>query len=150
MPQSLDNIVLHIVFGTKDRTSMLDPAVRPALYAYLATVVRNAGCGCPRAGGVEDHVHLVVRLSRTITVAALVEEVKTASSKWLKTQAPELAGFAWQRGYAVFGVGPSDLDALLTYIDRQEDHHSHQSFQDEYRTVLTTHGVEYDERYVWD
>jgi REP element-mobilizing transposase RayT len=150
MPQSLDNIILHIVFGTKDRMALLTPAVRPALHAYLATVVRHAGCECPRAGGAEDHVHLAVRLSRTITVATLVEEAKTSSSKWLKTQAPEFAGFAWQRGYAVFSVGPSDLDALVAYIDGQEEHHRDQTFRDEYRAVLAKHDVAYDERYMWD
>lgn len=76
--------------------------------------------------------------------------MKTSSSKWLKTQTPELAGFAWQRGYGVFSVGPADLDALLSYIDNQEEHHRTRTFQDEYRAFLTKYGVGYDERYVWD
>jgi REP element-mobilizing transposase RayT len=99
---------------------------------------------------VADHVHLAVRLSRTVTIAALVEELKTSSSKWLKTQSPELGGFAWQRGYGAFSIGPTDLDALLAYIDDQEEHHRTKTFQDEYRAFLTKHGVAYDERYVWD
>ena len=134
----------------KDCFPCLGASVRAALHAYPATVVRNAGCECPRAGGVADHVHLAVQLSRTITVAALVEEVKTSSSIWLKTQSPELGGFAWQRGYGVFSVGPSDLDALLDYIDNQEEHHRTRTFQDEYRAFLTKYRVAYDERYVWD
>lgn len=150
MPQSLDNILLHLVFSTKNRVPCLGASVRPALHAYHATVVRSTGCECPRAGGVADHVHLAIKLSRTITVAALVEEVKTSSSKWLKTQSPELRGFAWQRGYGVFSVGPPDLDALLAYIDNQEEHHRARTFQEEYREFLTKHGVPYDERYVWD
>jgi REP element-mobilizing transposase RayT len=71
-------------------------------------------------------------------------------SKWLKTQAPALASFAWQRGYGAFSVGPSDLDALRHYIDTQEEHHRTRTFQEEYRAFLTKYGVEYDERYVWD
>ena len=150
MPQSLDHVLLHLVFSTKDRFPCLDTSIRPALHAYLATVARNAGCECPRAGGVADHVHLAIQFPRTITIAALVEELKTSSSKWLKTQSPELSGFAWQRGYGVFSVGPSDLNALLAYIDNQEEHHRTRTFQDEYRAFLTKYAVTYDERYVWD
>ena len=150
MPQSLDKVLLHLVFSTKDRFPCLGASVRPALHAYLATVSRNAGCECPRAGGVADHVHLAIQFPRTMTIAALVEELKTASSKWLKTQAPELSGFGWQRGYGVFSVGPSDLDALLAYIDRQEEHHRTRTFQEEYRAFLAKYRVEYDERYAWD
>ena len=150
MPQSHSYLLTHIVFGTKDRAPVLDATVRPALHAYLATVARNVDCECFRVGGVADHVHLAVRLSRTITMAQLIEELKTSSSKWLKTQSPALAAFAWQRGYGAFSVGPSDLNALLHYIDTQEEHHRTRSFQDEYRAFLKKYGIEYDERYVWD
>ena len=150
MPQSLSNLLTHIVFSTKDRTPVLDATVRPALHAYLATVARNLDCECFRVGGVADHVHLAVRLSRTLTMAKLIEELKTSSSRWLKTQSPALAAFAWQRGYGAFSVGPSDLNALLHYIDTQEEHHRTRTFQDEYRAFLNKYGIEYDERYVWD
>ena len=150
MPQSLDHVLLHLVFSTKDRLPMLDAPYRPALHAYLATVARNVGCTCPRAGGVADHVHLAIQFPRTLTVAALVEGLKTSSSKWLKQQSPALSGFAWQRGYAVFSVGPTNLSSLVKYIDGQEEHHRTRTFQQEYRAFLTKYGVAYDERYVWD
>ena len=150
MPQSLSYLLTHIVFSTKDRTPVLDATVRTALHAYLATVARTVECECFRVGGVADHVHLAVRLSRTLTMAKLIEELKTSSSKWLKIQSPALASFAWQRGYGAFSVGPSDLNALLHYIDTQEEHHRARTFQDEYRAFLTKYGIEYDERYVWD
>jgi REP element-mobilizing transposase RayT len=149
MPQSLSFILIHVVFSTKYRTPCLTPDVRPKLHAYLATVSRNTGCECYRAGGVADHVHLAVRLSRTITIAALVEEVKTSSSKWLKTQSPNLTEFAWQRGYGAFSVAAGDYDGLLAYIDRQEAHHAERTFQDEYRGFLKKYSIEFDERYVW-
>ena len=150
MPQSLSFLLIHVVFSTKDRAPDLDPAIRPALYAYLATVARNAGCECYRVGGVADHVHLAIRFSRTLTTAKLVEELKTASSKWLKTQSPALAAFGWQRGYGAFSVSASDLEALRQYIDNQEEHHRKRTFQEEYRAFLAKYGIEYDERYVWD
>lgn len=150
MPQSLSHVVVHVVFSTKDRFPCLGASIRPGLHAYLATVARNAGCDCDRAGGVSDHVHLAIRLSRTITIAQLVETLKTSSSKWVKTQTKELGGFSWQHGYGCFSVGPADLKALCAYIDRQEEHHRTRTFQDEFRSFLVKYGVEYDEAYVWD
>ena len=144
MPQSLSFILIHIVFSTRDRAPLLDPTIRPDLHAYLATVARDADCECYRVGGVADRVHLAIRLSRTVTMAQLVEKLKTSSSKWLKTQ---IAEFAWQRGYGTFSVSPSDLGALRTYIDTQQEHHKTRTFQ-EYRAFLQRYGVEYDERYI--
>ena len=150
MPQSLSLVIVHVIFSTKDRFPFIEPAVRTALHGYLATVARNAGCEAYRIGGVADHVHSAIRLSRTLTVADLVETLKTSSSEWMKTQAADLADFSWQRGYGCFSVGPSDLEALRAYIDDQENHHHTRTFQDEFRIFLNKYGVSYDEAYVWD
>jgi REP element-mobilizing transposase RayT len=150
MPQSLSFLLVHVVFSTKDRAPLLRTEIRPALHAYLATVARNADCECLRVGGAVDHVHLAIRLARTITVADLVEILKTSSSKWLKTQSPSLEAFGWQRGYGAFSVSPRDRDELLHYIDGQEEHHRTRTFQEEYRAFLKKYRVDYDERYVWD
>jgi putative transposase len=148
MPQSLALIIVHIVFSTKDRRPLLSEDIRPQLHAYLATVSRDHGCDCYRTGGIADHVHLAIRLSRTITIAQLVEKLKTSSSAWLKTQG--LRAFVWQNGYAAFSISPGNLDALRTYIDTQDEHHRKLDFKAELRTLLTQYGVEFDERYVWD
>ncbi len=150
MPQSLSLVIIHVIFSAKERRPFLDPGTRPKLHAYLATVARNIGCEAYRVGGVADHVHLAIRLSRTVTIADLVEALKTSSSKWVKTQSPDLAAFSWQRGYGCFSVGPSDLEPLRAYIDDQENHHRTRTFQDEFRMFLKKYGVEYDEAYVWD
>ena len=150
MPQSLSYLLVHVVFSTKDRAPVLEASVRRPLHAYLATVARNAACECYRVGGIADHVHFAIRLSRTTTMAKLVEELKTASSKWLKTQSSALGAFAWQRGYGAFSVGHPHLDELLHYIDTQEEHHRTRTFQEEYIAFLKKYGIEYDERYVWD
>lgn len=94
-----------------------------------------------------DHVHLAIRLSRTLSVADLVKETKTASSKWVKAQDAALSDFAWQQGYGVFSVGISQKETLLHYIDTQEEHHRTRNFQDEYRVFLQKYDIEYDERY---
>jgi putative transposase len=150
MPQSLSLILIHVIFSTKDRAPFLNPTIRPKLHAYLATVARNLDCECFLIGGVEDHVHLALGLSRTLTVAKLVEQLKTSSSAWLKTQSPDLAHFAWQRGYGIFSVSPSDLPALKQYISSQEQHHQKHPFQDEFRAFLTKYEIPFDERYLWD
>jgi putative transposase len=147
MPQSLSFVLIHLVFSTKDRSPFLTPLIATELYPYLASVARATHCECYRIGGVADHVHLAIRLSRTTTIAHLVEQLKTCSSKWLKPQSPT---FAWQRGYAAFSTNPSDADTLLHYIDIQEEHHLKYNFQEELRTLLTNHGIEHDERYMWD
>jgi len=103
MAQTLGFVLIHAVFSTKDRQPWLTEAIRPDLHAYLATVARNAGCECYRVGGVADHVHLAIRLSRTTTVAKLVGELKTSSTKWLKTQGQDFRNFSWQVGYGVLG-----------------------------------------------
>jgi REP element-mobilizing transposase RayT len=127
---------------------VLNAAILPELFAYLATVARNAGCECYRVGGVADHMHLAIRLPRTKNVAEIVEELKGTSSRWLKTKG--IPDFAWQRGYAAFSVGPTDMDALVEYVANQEERHRKRSFQDEFRALLKRYGVEFDERYVWD
>jgi REP element-mobilizing transposase RayT len=157
MPQSLSHVILHVVFGTRYRVPCLVKPIRSSLLPYMATIVRDAGSECYRAGGVEDHVHLAVRLNRTKTIADLVQGIKAGSSKWLKTQAPQFRDFSWQGGYAAFSVTYKGLDQLISYIDGQEAHHAGtrsgkwiRTFEDEYRALMREHGVEYDERYIWD
>ena len=150
MPQSLSLAIIHLIFGTKDRVPFITPDIRVELHAYLATIARHGDGECYRVGGVADHVHLAVRLSRTTSIADLVSELKSSSTRWLKDKSPALSKFAWQRGYGAFSVGPMDLDVLTSYIDGQEEHHRTRTFQEEYRGFLRKYGIEFDERYVWD
>jgi REP element-mobilizing transposase RayT len=101
-------------------------------------------------GGVEDHVHILCTLARTICVADLLRELKRDSTKWIKTRDPHLAAFGWQDGYGAFSFSVSELKGLQEYVNNQESHHRKESFQDEFRRLLKLYGVEYDERYVWD
>ena len=150
MPQSLSKVILHIVFSTKDRESWLSLDVRARMHAYLATVCRDLGAEVVRVGGVADHVHIATTLPRTLSQAQLIEQAKKISSKWVKTVDAHYRGFFWQRGYGAFSVSPSQLEAVLQYVDAQEEHHRARTFQEEYRELLHRHGVDFDERYVWD
>jgi REP element-mobilizing transposase RayT len=150
MPQSLSKVILHIIFSTKDRESWLDSDVRLRVHAYLATICRGLGADFVRVGGVADHVHIVTTLPRTMSQAELIEKIKKVSSKWIKTLATRYRGFFWQRGYGAFSVSPSQLDDVLRYIETQQEHHRASTFQEEYRELLRKHGLDFDERYVWD
>jgi REP element-mobilizing transposase RayT len=150
MPQSLSKVIVHIIFSTKDREAWLGLDVRPRMHAYLATVCRDLGAEVVRVGGVADHVHIVTTLPRTVSQAQLIEQVKKISSKWIKTLDARYRSFFWQRGYGAFSVSPSQLEAVLEYVDTQQEHHRTRTFQEEYRELLGRHGVDFDERYVWD
>jgi putative transposase len=99
---------------------------------------------------VADHVHIVTTLPRTLSQAQLIEGIKKPSSKWIKALQARHRGFFWQRGYGAFSVSPSQLDTALKYLETQQEHHRTRTFQEEYRQLLRRHGVEFDERYVWD
>jgi REP element-mobilizing transposase RayT len=151
MPQSLAQIYLHIVFSTKDRqTFFKDLDIRNDMHAYLGGTCGNLDCPALIVGGVADHVHILCRFGRTISVADLIRELKRESSKVAKTKSPSLATFQWQAGYGAFSVSPAHVDALREYIANQEEHHRTETFQEEFRRLLEKYGVEYDERYVWD
>lgn len=151
MSQSLTQIYLHVVFSTKNRVPFLqDRTLRDRLHAYLARTCQNLECPSIIVGGVEDHVHILCRLGKTMSPAVLVRELKRESSKWVKEQSPALAAFYWQNGYGAFSVSPAHVAALQKYIESQEEHHQAETFQDEFRRLLRKYGVEFDERYVWD
>ena len=113
-------------------------------------ICRDIGSGFVRVGGVADHVHIAMILPRTISQAELIEQIKTASSKWIKKVTGQHRGFSWQRGYGIFSLGQSELDSVIRYVDSQEEHHRIRTFQEEYRDLLRRHGTQFDERYVWD
>jgi len=113
-------------------------------------VLQNLGCPPVLINSVEDHTHALFELARTVTIAAAVEEVKSSSSKWIKSQGPEFASFAWQAGYGAFSVSRSNLHQVRRYVESQREHHRCVTFQDEFREFLRRHGIGFDERHVWD
>ncbi len=150
MPQSLSCVHIHLIFSTKDRYPFIDDNIRESLHRYTATVFTNIECRPIIINSVEDHIHSLFILDRKIAICDLVEQVKVASSKWMKTQGNQYTDFYWQGGYGDFGVSASDVDSVRAYIANQREHHKQYSFQDEYRTFLHRHAITYDERYVWD
>lgn len=148
MPQSLSAIYVHLVFSTKNRNPFLsDPDVRQQMHRYMQEVTKRLDCPALALNGTADHVHLLARLPRTLTVAEWTKEVKRATSTWMKATNSD---FAWQAGYGAFSCSSSELDRICTYIRGQEEHHRVLSFQEEYLALLAEAGIEWDERYIWE
>jgi REP element-mobilizing transposase RayT len=150
MPQSLASILVHLVFSTKNREPFITSEIESELHPYMATIFREHDSPSLIIDGTGDHVHSLIALGRTITVADLVEEVKTGSSKWIKTKGRGFINFHWQKGYGAFSIGQSNVDQLKRYIRNQKQHHRRATFQEEYRKFLERYLVKFDERYVWD
>ena len=151
MPQSLSAVYVHIVFSTKERRPFIQALdLRTELHAYLGGVSNRLGCAPLIVGGVQDHVHILARQSRTITLANWVRDLKTSSSSWLKPREPSLSRFSWQAGYGAFSVDAGGIDHVRAYIRDQEEHHRSWSFQDEFRKLLREHDLTWDEKHVWD
>jgi len=151
MPQSLANLLVHIVFSTQDRQPFLHDALRRvAMHKYLASVSARLRCPVIKVGGVEDHIHILARQARTIPLAEWVKELNRTSSLWAKDGLEGSRLFQWQAGYGAFSVSQSHSGALERYLAQPEAHHRGVSFQDEFRSLLAQHRVAYDERYVWD
>ena len=151
MSQSLSNILIHVVFSTKDRVPFLrDPDIRNQMHAELGGTSKTLNCPTLIVGGAEDHIHLLARESRTITLSEWVKELKRVTSIWIKEKSPQFETFAWQAGYGAFSVSQSQSGKVIKYIQEQETHHRKQDFKTEFREFLERHEIEYDERYVWD
>ena len=150
MSQSLAQILIHIIFSTKKRQRLILPEITQELYSYMVGTALAHESQVHEIGGVEDHVHLLISLPRTLPLSKLVEEIKRGSSKWIKTKGKPYYDFAWQNGYGAFSIGQSGYEGLRKYIQTQKDHHKSISFQDEYRAFLNKYRVTYDEKYVWD
>jgi putative transposase len=150
MGQTLVKNYIHIMFSTKQREPLILESIEEELFSYLAGVCKNLECHPLKVGGYKDHVHILCMLSKNIALKTLLEELKSHSSKWIKTRDERLKDFYWQYGYGTFSVKPSDVEVVKAYIHNQKEHHSTKSFQDEYRTFLKKYNVDFDERYVWD
>jgi REP element-mobilizing transposase RayT len=116
----------------------------------MSGIVRQHKSYVHEIGGMEDHVHLLLSLPRTLALSKLVEEVKKSSSKWIKTRGIDYRDFSWQNGYGAFSIGQSNMDALRLYIQNQHEHHKKMTFQEEYRSFLSKYCIAFDEKYVWD
>jgi REP element-mobilizing transposase RayT len=150
MPQSFVSLNYHVIFSTKGREPLLDDGLRGRLFEYVHGILRGEGSRLLVAGGMPDHVHWLVSVHQTMAVADTVRSIKSCSSKWIHETFPRHRAFAWQAGYAAFSVSHSNLPKVEAYIRGQAEHHRSRTFREEFLAFLERHGIEYDERYLWD
>lgn len=139
----------HIVFSTRNREPWIVKEIEGRVWEYLGGIARDAGAAPVMIGGIENHVHLLVRLPPSLAVSDAVKAIKGGSSRWIHETFPKLSGFAWQDGYGAFSVSKSKVAETVEYIGKQREHHRVRTFQEEFRAFLDRHEIEYDERYVW-
>lgn len=148
MPQSFASLYCHIVFGVKNRARQLTDELRHRMHPFLGGILRSLGGKLMSAGGVEDHVHLLVSLDRQRALSDVVREIKAGSSRWIHDSFPKLRDFAWQDGFGAFSVSLSAVPEVTRYIERQREHHKHKTFREEFVAFLVKHGIPFDERYL--
>jgi len=140
----------HCVFSTKERRSFISAALQQRLWPFMAGIGRQNGITATAIGGVEDHVHMLLSLPATIPVSKAMQLIQGGSSKWIHETFPDQRLFTWQEKYGAFSVSVSQLDTIARYIKNQKEHHRRRSFWEEFLMLLKRHGIQYDERYLWD
>ena len=150
MAQSLRQLLVHLVFSTKDRRPYLKPTIANQVHNYMARTIRDVGSDLVVVGGIADHVHLFFNTHVGIAPVKYISQVKRESSKFVKTLGREYREFAWQSGYGLFSVSSSQRESVEAYILNQAHHHRRMSFQDEFRAMLKKQRIDFDERYLWD
>jgi REP element-mobilizing transposase RayT len=150
MPQSLSKLYVHLIYSTKHRERVLHDGIREELHRYTAGILREWDSPVIALGSVEDHLHILFLLSKNHALSKIVEQVKTGSSKWIKTKDAAFGGFHWQGGYASFSVSQSNVAEVVRYLENQSEHHRARTFQEELREFFKRYEMDYDERYVWD
>jgi REP element-mobilizing transposase RayT len=140
------------VFSTKYREPFIREPIDAELYSYMGAICNEYESQPIKIGGYTDHVHILCMLSRKIALMKLVEEIKSHSSKWMKTKDISLKNFYWQNGYAAFSVNAYGVDKVKRYIENQKKHHGKRKkeFKEELIQYFNQSSIEFDERYVWD
>ncbi len=150
MSRTFLQLFVHIVFSTKGRAPLIVPDLKPELHAYLGGLMRELKGKAHAINGMEDHVHLLVSLPPTLSLADMLRFLKSNSCKWVHEKWPQRSSFAWQFGYGAFSVSKSNVAEVEDYIRNQGEHHRKLTFQEEFVSFLRKHEIEYDERYIWD
>jgi len=150
MPQSLSSLIFHFVFSTRHRKALISREIEPELHKYLAGVLGSKQSRLLTAGGMPDHLHLLVSLDRQISVSEALRDIKSNSSRWIRGHFPYRSRFGWQTGYAAFSVSFSQIQPVRHYIENQKAHHPKRTFKEELVWLLRMHRVDFDECYLWD
>ena len=145
---SYTNLLYHIVYGTKNRSPFINDEFKPNLHKYLGGIVNGLNAIPIEINGMADHVHLLVRLKPIISVSEFLQKLKANSSGWARRQ--QRGRFGWQARYGAFSVSESQAPVVRRYIQNQEEHHRKMSFEEEFKTLLRAHRIEFEEKHLWN
>jgi len=140
MSHRYSSLLVHTVFSTKKRERLISKNVQPRLWAYIGGIARTNDFKALAVGGIEDHIHVLLSLPVTLTVAKAIQLIKGGSSKWMNDKS-DRRSFAWQDSYGAFSIGIAQVENTIRYIHNQERHHVKLSFEDEFRGFLERHGI---------
>ena len=141
-------IYYHIVFGTKNRQAVISQEHEEEMYKYIWGVIKKQNCFLYRINGTADHIHILTDLHPSVSLAALVKDIKVASSIWLKQHGGFPLFSGWQEGYGAFTYSEQDKEMIIGYIKKQKEHHQKENFFDEFKRLLREHSIEFDEKYL--
>jgi REP element-mobilizing transposase RayT len=149
MANSYSKLYIHVVFVVKYRQAIIDKKWKDNLHAVIGNLINNEGCKTIVINGIEDHVHCLFILKPSISISTLIQRVKSLSSKWVNDQKLTNSRFEWQPGYGAFSYAQSELNNVINYIKKQEEHHKKTSFRSEYIDFLKKFEVEYNDNYLF-
>jgi REP element-mobilizing transposase RayT len=148
MANTYTKLNIHIVFHIKSTGICIKKEDLPQVFAYIGGIIRNVDGYPVTVGGIENHIHILATMPKTISVSEFVQKIKANSSRWIKSLGKYYESFAWQEGYGAFCVSPSLLKKTIHYIETQEEHHNKESVRAEFIRFLQENGIEFDERYL--
>ena len=149
MSQSLSKLYVHIIFHVKYNDAIIRSEDEKELYAYIGGIIKANEALPIKINGTENHLHILTTMSKNLSLAKFVEEIKRNSSRWIKTKVEHYQFFAWQGGYAGYSVSQSKVLVVEKYIENQKQHHQTETFKDEYLKFLREYNIEFDEKYLW-
>ena len=150
MGHTFSNLLNHIIFSTKGRKNLLYKNIRDPLYSYICGIAKAENCQIKKIGGTEEHIHILAKLKPSLSLSDFTRKIKSNSSKWIHVKHPNLRDFAWQPGFSCFSVSESAKNAVINYIEKQEEHHNRISFKDELKMYIEKHGIDYDPEHFLD
>jgi len=137
---------MHCTFAVKGRRPLIKPELQERLWPYLGGIARETKLKALAVGGVADHVHVLVSIPSTLSIAKAIQLLKGNSSKWIHETFKNEWDFEWQEGYGEFSIGISGINDTIKYIQNQAEHHRKMTFREEIEMFLKKHGMQYVER----
>ena len=149
MGSSFTNVDIHLIFHTKSNGCVMKEEDLPRIFHYIGGIIRSMSGFAFIVGGRPDHIHILTAVPVSMSLADLVRDVKSCTTKWIKGIDASYDSFSWQEGYGAFSVSISSRNDVINYIQNQKSHHQTQTTHEEFSKFLKKHNIHVDEKYRW-